>query len=98
MNFGSACDNDQAIVALGFAFLRLLRFNRSNQPAGNETTREGGLIHQDQCVERIPIAAEGRWNKAEIIGKRRSYWEDPSKLKDALLLIVFKLVAASFWS
>jgi hypothetical protein len=49
----------QSIVSRRFAFLGLLRLNYSNQLCGHQASDEGGLIHQNQNVERISIAAFG---------------------------------------
>jgi hypothetical protein len=88
---------DKTIVAIGFAFLLLLRFKDANQDAIDQATGEQRLVGKHQHVEGVAFFGFGGGNKSEVVGEHHSFGQDLGKCELACDRIELQLVAAAFW-
>src|SRR6185436_17711262 len=89
-------DGDETVVLLdGAVALALLRRDDADEARGDETASERRLVHQDEDVQRIAVAALRRRDEAEVEGKARAGGEDALETKEAELLVVGELVPAA---
>ena len=78
-----------------FSLLGLFCFDDTEQPACDETADKSRLIHHDQHIERIAIAAARLWNEPEIIGKNRAGGQDTTEGKKLQFFVPGILVSAA---
>jgi len=92
---------NQAVVALGFSFLGLLRLHHSEETGRNHASSECGLVHDhddehdDENVFRIAIRGPGARHKAESMGEDHALGKYARQSIKPERFLVLELVAAS---
>ncbi len=62
-------DGDEPVGASGFAVFGLVSFDHAQQSRLHEAAGKCRLVHQDEHVKRIAIAAASLRDEPEIVGK-----------------------------
>jgi len=89
-------DGDEPVVLLdGAVPLALLGRDDADEPRGHETAGERRLVHQNEDVERVAVAALRGGDEAEVEWKARAGGEDALEAEEAELLVVCELVPAA---
>src|SRR5690348_13204504 len=91
-------DSDNPIIAFRLFAFTLFALDHTDRAAGQHTSGKCRLIHKHQYVNRIAVVGPGGGYKAKVIREFHSARQDPLQLKDMLIRIKSKLVAASFRS
>src|SRR5262249_3228432 len=84
-----------AAIADRLAVFRLLGLKNADQACGHNSAEEGGLIHEDQNVDRVAILSAARRNEAEVAGKAHALRQHFAQSPYAAALVELILVAAT---
>ncbi len=91
-------DRDQSIVPDSVALFGLFRLDYAEEPGRHNAADKGRLIHQDEDIERVAIAAESLRDKAEVEGKNGAGREDAAELEETGFFPVRIFVSAALGS